>query len=64
MDEISEIDARIRELTLKLEQLRVNLPSHSVKPEMLTAIQRTEEEIADLRQMRREVKRQKEEIEK
>lgn len=61
LSEIDEINARIRELTLRLEELRKNLPAHSVKPEMLIAIESTEEEIEELRQRRRELEREKEE---
>lgn len=59
MDEINTIDQRIRELTLRLEELRLNLPAHSVRPEMLMAIEETEEEIGDLRERRRELKRER-----
>ena len=57
MDEIDTIDQRIRELTLRLEELRLNLPAHSVRREMLMRIEETEEEIGDLRERRRELKR-------
>ena len=60
VDEIDNIDQRIRELTLRLEELRLSLPAHSVKREMLMAIEETEEEIEDLREKRRELKREKE----
>lgn len=60
MDEIDTIDERIRELTLGLDELRRNLPAHSVRPEMLMAIEETEEEIGDLRERRRELKRKRE----
>lgn len=60
MDEIDTIDQRIRELTLRLEELRLNLPAHSVRPEMLMTIEETEEEIEDLRERRRELKRDRE----
>jgi chromosome segregation ATPase len=59
VDEINTIDQRIRELTLRLEELRLNLPAHSVRPEMLMAIEETEEEIGDLRERRRELKRER-----
>jgi hypothetical protein len=58
LGDIDEIDTRIRELTLRLEELRLNLPAHSVKPEMLIAIERIEEEIELLRQRRRELMRE------
>ncbi len=60
VDEIDNIDQRIRELTLRLEELRLSLPAHSVKREMLMAIEETEEEIEDLREKQRELKREKE----
>lgn len=56
LENIDEIDERIRNLVLKLEELRASLPAHSVKPEMLMAIEETEEEIEDLRRRRRELK--------
>lgn len=58
LGEIEEIDARIRDLSLKLEELRLSLPAHSVKPEMLIAIERTEEEIEALRQRKRQLERE------
>jgi len=58
VDEIDTIDQRIRELTLRLEELRLNLPAHSVRPEMLMTIEEIEEEIGDLRERRREIKRE------
>jgi len=57
--EIDTIDQRIRELTLRLEELRLNLPAHSVRPEMLMTIEETEEEIEDLRERREELKRER-----
>lgn len=60
MDETDAIDERIRELTLRLDELRRNLPAHSVRPEMLIAIEETEEEIEDLREKQRELKRERE----
>jgi len=60
VDEIDNIDQRIKELTLRLEELRLSLPAHSVKREMLMAIEETDEEIEDLREKRRELKREKE----
>ncbi|MCK4456300.1 MAG: hypothetical protein KAW39_01020 [Thermoplasmata archaeon] len=60
VDEIDNIDQRIKELTLKLRELRLNLPAHSVKREMLMTIEETEEEIQDLRERRRDLKRERE----
>lgn len=60
VDEIDKIDQRIRELTLRLEELRLSLPAHSVKREMLMTIEETEEEIGDLRERREELTREKE----
>ncbi|MFQ6106299.1 MAG: histidine kinase [Thermoplasmata archaeon] len=57
MDDADEIEARIRDLTLKLEELRRSLPAHSVKPEMLMAIEGTEEEIEELRQRKQDLER-------
>ncbi|MCJ2563580.1 MAG: hypothetical protein LN417_05790 [Candidatus Thermoplasmatota archaeon] len=45
---------------MKLRELRLNLPAHSVKREMLMTIEETEEEIQDLRERRRELKRERE----
>ena len=56
LENIDEIDERIRGLALRLEELRASLPAHSVKPEMLMAIEETEEELEDLRRRRREFK--------
>ncbi|MEE9505887.1 MAG: histidine kinase [Thermoplasmata archaeon] len=60
MDEIDTIDKRIRELTLRLEELRLSLPAHSVKREMVMTIEETEEEIEDLRERREELTREME----
>lgn len=60
VDEIDNIDQRIKELTLKLRELRLSLPAHSVKREMLMTIEETEEEIQDLRERRRGLKRERE----
>lgn len=60
VDEIDNIDQRIRELTLRLEELRLSLPAHSVKREMLMTIEETEEEIEDLRERREELTREME----
>jgi chromosome segregation ATPase len=60
VDEIDKIDKRIRELTLRLEELRLSLPAHSVKREMLMTIEETEEEIGDLRERREELTREME----
>lgn len=60
VDERDKIDQRIRELTLRLEELRLSLPAHSVKREMLMTIEETEEEIGDLRERREELTRKKE----
>lgn len=57
VDEIDNIDQRIRELTLRLEELGLGLPAHSVKREMLMTIEETEEEIGDLRERREELTR-------
>ncbi|MFQ5910717.1 MAG: hypothetical protein ACE5IJ_08380 [Thermoplasmata archaeon] len=46
------------EFTLHLEELRMSLPTHSLKPEMLIAIEETKEELEDLRQRRRELIRE------
>lgn len=58
LGKIDEIDARMKELTLRLQELRLNLPAHSVKPEMLVAIERTEEEIEELKQRKKDLVRQ------
>jgi len=60
VDEIDNIDQRIKELTMRLEELRLSLPAHSVRLEMLMTIEETEEEIGDLRERRRELKRERE----
>ncbi|MCJ2668973.1 MAG: histidine kinase [Thermoplasmata archaeon] len=60
VDEIDTIDKRIRELTLRLEELRLSLPAHSVKREMVMTIEETEEEIEDLRERREELTREME----
>ncbi len=60
LGEVEDINQRIRELTMKLRELRLNLPAHSVKREMLMTIEETEEEIQDLRERRRELKRERE----
>ncbi len=60
LGEVEDINQRIRELTMKLRELRLNLPAHSVKREMLMTIEETEEEIGDLRERRRELKRERE----
>ncbi len=59
VNEIDDIDKRIRELTLRLEELRLSLPAHSVKREMLMTIEETEDEIGDLRERREELTREK-----
>ena len=60
VDEIDNIDQRIKELTMRLEELRLSLPAHSVRLEMLMTIEETEEEIGSLRERRRELKRERE----
>lgn len=60
LGEVEDINQRIRELTMKLRELRLSLPAHSVKREMLMTIEETEEEIQDLRERRRELKRERE----
>ena len=60
VDEINNIDQRIKELTMRLEELRLSLPAHSVRLEMLMTIEETEEEIGDLMERRRELSRERE----
>ena len=60
VDEIDNIDLRIKELTLRLEELRLSLPAHSVKREMLMTIEEIEEEIGALRERREELTREME----
>jgi hypothetical protein len=45
----NKIDARIIELESELEQLRSQIPAHSMKPEMLLRMEDLEDELKQLR---------------